>query len=278
MLGITNAGIGKKGLEEMFYQQTLQSVLIATGVPAITNANNLYKNNTASGSYPDSTFKYIFTGEATSFNNGFEGCTNLTSVSNLDTRNVLTMSYLFKDCTSLSSVDWFDTSKCTDFTGMFYNTGEISTWEELDTSNGENFSNMFYYAKSTCIFDIDTRKGKQFTTMFMGSKVQHIPDISFDSLENSTSIGEMFRDCTDLVTLIDNPYAPEGHRWNLDSGILNFSDCPLDRTSILKVFNGVLPAVGIYHSIGISSTTNGYLSADDKAIAENKGWTVTVAA
>jgi len=275
MLGITNAGIGKKELEEMFYQQTLQSVLIATGVPAITSADNLYRNNTASGSYPDNTFKYIFTGEATSFNSGFEGCTNLTSVSNLDTRNVLSMRYLFKDCVNLSYVSWFDTSKCTDFTGMFYNTGEISTWEELDTSKGESFGNMFYYAKSTDIFDIDTRKGKQFTSMFMGSKVQAIPDISFDSLTDSTHTVDMFRDCTDLVTFRDSPYAPEGHRWNIDSGVLNFSDCPLDRASILKVFNGVLPAIGIYHTIGISSTTNGYLSAEDKAIAENKGWTVS---
>jgi hypothetical protein len=83
----------------------------------------------------------------------------------------------------------------------------------------------------------------------------------------------MFSGCTSLTTLKDNPLAPEGSRWQFNKNV-DFSPCPFDRTSILKVFNGLRTVTG--RTIKISSTTNGYLSEEDKSIATAKGWTVQV--
>ena len=111
--------------------------------------------------------------------------------------------------------------------------------------------------------------------MFGGcSSLTSIPDLDTSNVTIVSDVtGDMFKDCTKLTTFTDNPYAPEGNRWQFKVDI-RFSFCPLDRKSILKVFNGLQTVEG--KTITISSTTNSYLSDEDKAIATNKGWTITV--
>jgi len=123
--------------------------------------------------------------------------------------------------------------------------------------------------------------------MFSGcKKLTSIPDLNLDSLveaitdtgngvvwETDTSTIHMFRDCTSLTTFRYNSYAPEGSRWQIKEDF-DVSPCPLDRESILKVFNGAKVVTG--KTISISKTTNSYLSAEDKAIITAKGWTITV--
>lgn len=307
MLGITNAnakaGVTLEELEAALENQTTQLYKIIKGEEPPTSVFNLYKDNTTAGVYPDSTFEYVYTSEVTSFQAMFSGCTGLTAVNDLDTHNGTNFSYIFYNCTSLTSVPALDTSKGTNFNSMFSGCTALTSIPNLDTSNGTDFSKMFASCTViTSVPDLDTSNGTDFNNMFSGcTNLTHVPDLD---TSNGTNLGRMFNGCTNLTdipdldlgsvygqvpefnttsctsltTFRDSPYAPEGHRWNMDHGNIRFGDSPLDRTSILKVFNGVLPAIGTVHTITISSTTNGYLSADDKAIAENKGWTVTVAA
>ena len=182
----------------------------------------------------------------------YKSQTNITTIDYIETHFVTDMTNMFYKCTSLTSIPQLDTNNVTDMTRMFYNCTSLTSIPQLDTSNVTNMACMFGGCSSlTSIPDLDT------------SNVTIVSDVT----------GDMFKDCTKLTTFTDNPYAPEGNRWQFKVDI-RFSFCPLDRKSILKVFNGLQTVEG--KTITISSTTNSYLSDEDKAIATNKGWTITV--
>ena len=130
---------------------------------------------------------------------------------------------------------------------MFYNCTNLTSIPQMDTSNVTNMFSMFNGCPSlTSIPEMDT------------SKV--------------TNIGEMFYGCTSLTKFDDNPLC-KVTPWQI-SVDFDVGSCPLDRTSILKVFNGAKVVSG--KTITISATTNGYLSEDDKKIITDKGWTISV--
>ena len=272
----------------------------STGLTAITdldtsngtNFNGMFRNCTYLTSISDldtsngTNFKYMFmncdsltsipnldTSNGTNFNGMFAGCSALTSIPNLDTSNGTDFETMFTNCVALTSIPNLDTSNGTMFYNMFGNCPSLTSIPDLDTSNGTNLGCMFENCTSlTSIPDIDTSSSLSYNQIFNGcTNLTSIPDLNINA---NASIGRaLFGGCTSLTTLRDNPYAPEGSRWQFKESI-SFNACPLDRASILKVFNGLATVSG--QSITISSTTNGYLSADDKAIAENKGWTVMV--
>ena len=80
----------------------------------------------------------------------FTGCKALTSlnVSNFNTINVTTMSYMFSSCSSLTSLNLsnFDTSKVTYMAGMFQNCSSLTSLNlfNFNTSKVTNMSYMFY--------------------------------------------------------------------------------------------------------------------------------------
>ena len=287
----------KDALSKGFNTQTTRIYLAQNnGEAPVTTTANLYKDVKATGEYPSEAFAYVYTGEVTSFTAMFWNCTNLTRVSYLDTHNGVDFQSMFGECRALTSVVELDTSNGTNFSQMFKSCLNLTTIPSLDTSNGIYFDAMFSDCTSlTSVPSLNTSNGVTVAGMFTGcTNLVSVPDLDtsnstdFDAMfyncASLTSIPDldmskaaytssMFIGCTSLTTLRDSPYATEGNRWQFCSSI-SFGSCPLDRTSILKVFNG-LP--NITATITVSSTTNGYLSAADKAIAENKGWTVAVA-
>ena len=134
-------------------------------------------------------------------------------------------------------------------------------------------SNMFNNCISlTTIPSLDTSSVIDMEEAFGGcSSLTSAPDLNLS--KSNTTMGYFFPSCTKLTTLTDNTYAPAGQRWQFKYNA-DFGDCPLNKTSILKVFNGLQTVTG--KTITISSTTNGYLSDSDKSIATSKGWTIKV--
>ena len=213
--------------EAMTKEETRDFIALVVDGHFTTDLHDHFKNDTTAGEYPDEHFLFVYSSHCTNFNFMFSGCTGLTKVSDLDTKNGTNFNYVFSRCTSLTEIP------------------------DLDTKNGTTFNHMFNECTSlTEIPDLDTKNGTEVT-----------------------SFGYMFQGCTSLTHFRDNPNAPEGSRWQCNASI-NFGDCPLDRESILKVFNGLQTVSS--KTITISKTTNGYLSADDKAIATAKGWTINV--
>lgn len=176
----------------------MHSVLLATGSEPLTDFNEKFKDNVTMTKYPDN--NYVETHWGTNFSYMFSGCSNLTSISNLDTK------------------------KGTNFEGMFEGCSKLTSIPDLDLSNGVNFNYMF-------------------------------------------------RNCVALKDFTDNPFAPEGSRWQFKDNVDLTYAMSLTREAIVKLFNG-LPIISDNKAIQLHTKAYGRLSASDKAIATNKGWRV----
>jgi hypothetical protein len=260
----------KNEIDEGF-TDVLNRVLLGFGVLLPTDFSNKFKSNTATE------LPYVETVNGTNFTSMYNGCLNLTKLQQplniLDTRNGTDFRYMFSDCKVLEYIPKLDTRNGTNFSFMFKNCNKLkSVPEGLDTSSAGEAKMMFYKCSSlTTIPDLNTSKIYYFNGMFSGcTNIVDVPDLDLSSMADT---GDMFYNCTSLTTFRDNPLLNGVTPWQFSDDIY-FNSCPLDRTSILKVFNGLKTVSG--KTIGISSTTNSYLSEEDKAIATAKGWTITV--
>lgn len=62
----------------------------------------------------------------TSFSYMFSGCSNLTTVPQLDTSKGASFFYMFSECSSLTTIPQLDTSSGTEFSGMFFGCSSLS--------------------------------------------------------------------------------------------------------------------------------------------------------
>ena len=221
---------------------------------------------------------------------------NCAALSIIDVKlNAAYAAYMFINCTGIDTAK-VTISKCTTPTGMFQGAGHINedgtgtiidVTTEADATFTGSMADMFSAFKGTKVQSgtgLNTSKITNFSQLcYNATNLKEFPDLD---LSGCTSTNyrwyEMFTGCNSLTTLTDNPMAPEGSRWQFKSRSygVDFSACPLDRNSILKVFNGLVEAStstsASSRTIKISSTTNGYLTDNDKAIATNKNWVITV--
>ena len=91
----------------------------------------------------------------------FDGCKNLTHISglcNLDTSNVINMSFMFAYCGKLTALNLsgFDTSNVTNMRGMFSRCNSLKTLNlsNFDTSNVEDMRYMFEFCGDLRILNI----------------------------------------------------------------------------------------------------------------------------
>jgi len=148
------------------------------------------------------------------------------------------MSYMFRDCYSLQSVPLFDTSGVSNMANMFYYCYSLQSVPLFDTSGVSYMSNMFYNCRS----------------------LQSVP--AFDT-SGVGSMSNMFYYCYSLGaaplqgTVIDH----------------SFASCKLGRDELVAIFQGLGTVTG--KTITITGNWGvPYLSAADKAIATDKGWTI----
>jgi len=193
----------------------------------------------------------LSTQNVTSMGSMFQGCRYLTSLdmSGFNTQNVTSMQDMFLSCSSLTSInlgDKFDTSNVTNMSGMFYQCKALSTLDlgdKFNTSNVTDISGMFYQCSALSTLDLGDK--------FDAGKV--------------IKVNDMFQNCPSLKTIT-------GCIKNLSIS-LNLSPCPLDHDSAMRIING-LATVTTAKTLTLSSTTKSTLSATEKAVLINKGWTL----
>ena len=191
----------------------------------------------------------IDTRRVTSMESMFQGCSSLTSldVSNFSTQNVTNMQSMFQGCSSLTSLDVsnFSTQNVTKIQSMFRGCSSLTS---LDVSNfsTQNVTNMYYMFQGC----------SSLTSINLGDK--------FDASKVS-GVQNMFQFCNSLETIT-------GNIKNLSIS-LSLSSCPLDHDSALRIING-LATVTTAQTLTLSSTTKSTLSATEKAVLINKGWTL----
>ena len=173
-----------------------------------------------------------------------------------DTSNVTDMSYMFSKCSSLTSISELDTSNVTNMSYMFDNCSSLTSISELDTSNVTNMNYMFSYCSSlTSIPELDCNKVSNISTFFGFSEIKTITDLGgFKDLGASSSLSGT----SDNYFLVKAPN--------------------LTHTSIMNVINNLYDRKTAGYSVltlKLHADTLALLSDEEKAIATNKGWTLS---
>ena len=248
----------------------------------------------------------IDTSAVTNMNSMFSGCKSLTTIPQLDTSNVTNMRYMFYDCNSLTTIPLIDTSAVTNMNSMFYNCKNLISIPQLNTSNITDMDDMFYNCSYlTTIPQLDTSNVTSMIYMFSSckslttipqlntSKVTNMSNMFYDckslttipqlDLSKVISVSQMFYSCSALTTLggfqnLGMAY-DTSKRANYSYYTLNLSVCTkLTHDSLMNVINNLydIKTKGCNpQSLVLGSTNLAKLTAEEIAIATDKGWNVS---
>ena len=226
--------------------------------------------------YTGSIIKYVDISNSTSTRNMFYSCSNLITIPQLNTSNVTDMYNMFYGCNSLLSIPQLDTSKVRDMSYMFYNCTKLTTIPQLNTSNVTNMNDMFYgctYLIS--IPQLDTSNVTNISYMFQGCVyLKSIPLLDCGKVTNANYIlnPSYYGDQVNLTYM--------GGFKNLKVD-LDIQKAPnLTVQSLMNVINNLYD----FRANGDTTTTKklqlgttnlNKLTDEQKAVATNKGWSLT---
>lgn len=237
----------------------------------ITIAEAMFKNFTDEN-VATIDFSKLDTSETKTMLEMFYGCSNLVSLdlSNFNTSNVQTMESMFEFCSGLETlnINNFNTQKVKSTSGMFARCGKLKTVDvtSFDTSNVTNVSEMFY--ECSAITDLDLS--------------------SFD-LSKVTNNNKLLERCYELTNLTSFRNLGKGYTsktTDYSNYSLKLSDCTkLTHDSLVSVMNNLYDLNLTYNvanggtlyrqSLVLGSTNLAKLTAEEIAVATNKGWNVT---
>jgi surface protein len=202
----------------------------------------------------------------------FSSCSNLTELdlSNFNTSNVTLLNSMFSYCSNLTELNLssFDTSSVTNMSSMF---GSCTNLTELDlsnfnTSNVINMSSMFSYCENLTELDLS----------------------NFD-MSNVTYINGAFQRCRNLKNLkfgknLGKAYTQQTENYS-NYAIIVSENQQLTHDSLMSIINGLYDLNLTYdvanggtlyrQKLQLYTSLKKLLTAEEIAIAENKGWNVT---
>lgn len=207
---------------------------------------------------------------------------SLLTIPNFNTSSRTDFSSMFNGDWSLKCIPLLDTSKGTSFADMFSGCRSLLTIPQINTIKGTAFQSMFNYCYSLAVLpQLNTSNGKTFGQMF--SQCNSLTKIPQLNMTNATSHANMFQNCSGLTHLggllnLGNSYLTTTSANNANYK-LTLSDSPLlTHDSLMNVINGLydIQTKGVAtQQLTIGSTNLAKLTAEEIAIATNKGWTVS---
>ena len=200
----------------------------------------------------------IDTSNVTNMGQMFYGCTNLTTIPQIDTSNVTNMSQMFNYCTNLTTIPQLNTSNVTNTPQMFYGCTNLTTIPPLDTSNVTNMSYMF----GSC------------------TNLTTIPPLNGEKL---TVVTGAFSDCKSLENFNGLINLGQAYQTSQSANYSNYklnliSSNKLTHDSLINVINNLydIKTKGVKpQQLVLGNTNLAKLTAEEVAIATNKGWTVS---
>ena len=211
----------------------------------------------------------------------FGNCRSLTTIPQLDTSKVTNMNGMFYYCSSLITIPQLDTSKVTNMNSMFDNCRSLTTIPQLDTSSVTNMNYMFRYCSSlTTIPQLDTSKVTNMNNIFDNcSSLTTIPELDASSVTNITYMFTANSKLTNMGGLKNLGMAYlTTQSANYSNYKLGLSHSPLTHDSLMNVINNLydIKTKGCnVQQLVLGSTNLAKLTAEEVAIATNKGWNVS---
>lgn len=222
---------------------------------------------------------YFDTSNATNMGYMFQSCSKLIAIPALNTSKVTNMEYMFNGCFVLTTIPFLNTSNVTTMNYMFQTCNKLLTIPELDFSNVTYMNYLFYGCTSLKeLPNINCKKITTFTSwLYNCTSLTKIGVIDCDSVTNMQYI---------IGNVQNNSLTDIGGFRNLGmkSSVSNTSGnyalyyAPnLTRQSLLNVFNLLYDRASAGYSVltlKLHPNHLAKLTADDIAIATNKGWAI----
>ena len=172
--------------------------------------------------------------------------------------NVTSLQELFSNCSSLNTISLLDTSKVTNMVGMFKTCTSLTTVPLLDTSKVTNMQEMFY----SC------------------SALTTVPLLDTSSI---TNIWRTFNSCGNIENIggfqnLGNAYSKTASAANYYYELNLTAAKKLTHDSLMNVINNLydIKTKGCKaQKLTLGTDNKAKLTAEEIAIATNKGWTVS---
>lgn len=207
------------------------------------------------------TLRMFDTTLVTSMSGMFSNCISLQAIPLFNTPNVINMNNMFSDCASLRYVPLFDTHSVQNMSNMFLNCYSLVTIPLFDTSNVINMSGMFTSCSS--LQDVSLLNTSKLTSAISFTNcfsLQKIPPFNFTNL---VTVGNIFSGC----------YSLQQGKLIGTIATISYFGLKLSAAQIEAIFDGLAIVSGktitITNNWGVAN-----LTAQQREIATNKGWTI----
>ena len=268
-------------MKSMFTTSPYKSLKTIPNLGRLTNdsINLSYAFSEESSLSDASNLAFWNTSKVVSTANMFYRCSKLPSVPLFDTSNVTNMNSMFYGCGLLTSVPLFDTSNVTDMRDMFNGCTKLESVPLFDTSNVTDMTNMFATCSLTTIPQFDTRNVTSIQYLFQNTT--SITSIPLLDCGNVLTFGSLFGDYTNCDKLTDlGGFKDLGKVPTVSISTVSFlNKMPnLTHESLMNVINNLYNRKsfqGSTKTLKFGTTHLAKLSDEEKAIATNKGYTLT---
>ncbi len=199
--------------------------------PTVTNISNLFFGLSNLTIVPN-----MDTSNVIDMSYMFEECNNLMTVPNFDTSNVTSMSSMFEYCQNLNTIPNFDTSNVTDMVAMFDSCYNLNIIPNLDTSNVVSMYGMFQYDYNLAtVPNFDTSNVTSMVYMFYSChNLTNVPN--FDT-SNVTSMVYMFDDCSNLTSVPNFNTSKVTNMGNMLGSCSNLKNVPnFDTSNVVSMY------------------------------------------
>ena len=208
--------------------------------------------------------------------------TYIKKVPSMDTSKITNFSYFFSQFNSITEIPFIDTSNGTNFNSMFVNCKSLVTIPELNTHNANRAEYMFQNCDELIsIPQLDTSNIREVGSMF--SWCRKLTTVPLLKASKMITINNVFGRCSNLTNFgglenIGEAYSTtQSANYSFYQVTLNESP-KLTHESLLNVINNLydIKTKGCNAQKLVLGTSNlAKLTAEEIAIATEKGWTVS---
>ena len=261
----------------------IMNELISLISDSCTKFNNMFTSSSYLQNAPQ-----LNTQNGIEFADMFSGCSNLANFPELNFSKGTTFSSTFTRCTKITNVPDVDFGNGTNFGYTFNTCSALETVGVLQTGKGTNFANMFAYcSKLKTVNGLDMSSATNVQSVFSNCPLlESVPELNLGKV---IYVQSLFYGCSALKNIGGVKDLGKGYTSksaNNTSYRLTLSYSPLlTYESLMNVMNDVYDLNLTYNvanggrlytqQLQIGSTNMAKLSAEEIAIATNKGWTVS---
>lgn len=243
---------------------------ISSGTATILPDGIKFKDSTCT-SFPELQFDNL-----TSCYEMFSGCRNITTIPSIVTTNVSNTSYMFADCEKLTHVPLFSTTNVSNMDDMFYNCSSLTSFPNFDTSNVKTLRYFCTNCYKLSTFpEIDTSNVTNLNYLCAYCyELTTVPALNASKLLASNNVFYYCSALTDFGGFINLGQSFSGVTTSLSLAHSNL----LTHNSCMNIINNLYD-MNLKFSVPANTVTfhpdvYALLSADDIAIATEKGWTI----